>query len=148
MNLGVTELKIEAVSNDETANVEILGNENLQDGENSVTIIVSSKDGENKVTYQIKVNRKEAVEASTKDANKDGYVDSKIFLYIAIGAAVLIALIIVVAYTVKHRNSNEFDEEEEYDYFKEELPKKETEKEVEEIEKYNFDKNRKKGKHF
>ena len=147
MNLGVTELKIEAVSNEETATVEILGNENFQDGENTVTIIVSSKDGENKVTYQIKANRKEkVVEASSKDnKNKDGYIDNKVFLYIAIGAAVLIALIIVVVYTIKHRNTDELDKEEEYDYFTDKVLKEE--KEDEEIEEYKPNK-RKKGKHF
>ena len=149
MNLGITELKIEALSNEETATVEILGNENLNDGDNTVTIIVSSQDNENKVTYQIKVNRKEkVVETPVKD-NKAGYIDSKVFLYIAIGSATLIALILVVAYAIKHKDSNEFDEndeedeyeneDEKYNYFSEKLT---------ETEEETNNKDRKKGKHF
>ena len=133
---SVANLKIEAISNDETATVEILGNENFKDGENLVTIIVSSKDGENKVTYQIKVNRGEQA-AQTSTTNKtEKKPSNKIFLYIGIGVVLSIALIIVVIYTIKHRNLNEHDEG-----FH--LPNK-----LPESNENNDYETRKKGKHF
>lgn len=114
----VTELEIEAIANDETATVEILGNENLQEGENIITIIVSAKEGEEKVTYQIKANKViKAVEEGKK-------IDSKIYLYTAIGAVILIALIIVIVYTIKHRNQDEYEYTDNVDELPEELPER------------------------
>ena len=104
----VTKLDIEAIANDETATVEILGNEDLQEGENTITIIVSSQDGKEKVTYQIKANKViEKVATTVKEEKKE--IDPKIYLYVGIGTVVLIALIIVVVYTIKHRNEDEYE---------------------------------------
>lgn len=114
----VTELEIEAIANDETATIEILGNENLQEGENIITIIVSAKEGEEKVTYQIKANKiVKAVEEGKK-------IDSKIYLYTAIGAVILIALVIVIVYTIKHRNQDEYEYTDNVDELPEELPER------------------------
>ena len=50
-------LNITAVANDENAKVEITGNEKLKEGENIVNIVLTSEDGKETVTYQIKVNK-------------------------------------------------------------------------------------------
>ena len=57
LNFGKTDEEIEAIANDESATVEILGNEELKEGENIITIIVSANEGEEQVTYQIKANK-------------------------------------------------------------------------------------------
>lgn len=151
----VSKLEIEAIANDEKATVEILGNEDLQDGENIITIIVSSEDGEEKVTYQIKANKEvKKVEPIVEDKKEP---NNKIYFYIAIVAILVIALIIVVVYVIKNRNneskyvfSGDYDDEPEdlQEDFPEELPeRKESRK-----EKYFFDNDDdfrdRRGKHF
>lgn len=136
----VTDLKIDAIANDETATVEILGNENLQEGENIITIIVSSKDGTEKVTYQIKANKKAKTVETVAETVTVKTDNSKMLIYMGVGVIILIALIIVVVYTIKHRNKDYYEEEqlERPD----ELPEKKIEKNNEQSEL------RKKGKHF
>lgn len=122
-------LEIQAIASEEDATVEITGNEELKEGENIITIIVSSKDGEKKATYQIKAT-KEAVEEEKTPRNVQS--NSKIYIYAGIGAVALIALIIVIVYTVKHRNE---DDSEKFEGFPDELPEKDDNQEIDDTEK-------------
>lgn len=122
-------LEIQAVASEEDATVEITGNEELKEGENIITIIVSSKDGEKKATYQIKAT-KETVEEEKTPRNVQS--NSKIYIYAGIGAVALIALIIVIVYTVKHRNE---DDSEKFEGFPDELPEKDDNQEIDDTEK-------------
>lgn len=124
----VTKLDIEATPSDETATIEIVGNEDLQEGENIITIIVSSKDGKEKVTYQIKANKIIA----KVDTTKKQEIDPKIYLYVGIGVILLIALIIVIVYTIKHRNQEEFEYSDNFEGFPEELPERQEKEKYEE----------------
>ena len=126
----VAKLEIEAISNDETATVEILGNEDLQEGENTITIIVSSQDGKEKVTYQIKANKIIANVDTVTNTKKE--IDPKIYLYIGIGAVLLIALVIVIIYTIKHRNEDEYEYTDNFEGFPEELPERQEKEKYEE----------------
>ncbi len=60
--IDITKLDIKAVANKEDAKIEIIGNEDLQIGSNTITIIVKSANGEETVTYQIEVNKVEKQE--------------------------------------------------------------------------------------
>ena len=122
-------LEIQAVASEEGATVEITGNEELKEGENIITIIVSSKDGEKKATYQIKATKEAAEEEKTP---RNVQSNSKIYIYAGIGAVALIALIIVIVYTVKHRNE---DDSEKFEGFPDELPEKDDNQEIDDIEK-------------
>ena len=122
-------LEIQAVASEEGAIVEITGNEELKEGENIITIIVSSKDEEEKATYQIKAT-KEAVKEEKTPRNVQS--NSKIYIYAGIGAVALIALIIVIVYTVKHRNE---DDSEKFEGFPDELPEKDDNQEIDDTEK-------------
>ena len=51
-------LEIKTKANEDDATVEIIGNENLQEGENVITILVTNKGTKEVVTYQIIVNKK------------------------------------------------------------------------------------------
>ena len=116
-------LEIKAIANDETATVEVLGNDGLVEGENVITIIVSSEDGKEKVTYQITANLV-LQEIAPVINQTETEVIPKVYLYIALGAVVLIALIIVIIYTIKHRNTDEYDFSDNFEGFPEELPEK------------------------
>jgi len=119
----VEKLKIEAIPNDEKAVVEILGNEDLQEGENTITIMVSSQDGSKKVTYQITANKiiEKQVSATAEETNQSF---PKMYLYIALGVVVLIALIIVIVYTIRHRNTDDYEFSDNFESLSEELPQK------------------------
>lgn len=108
-------LEIQATASEEDATVEIIGNEGLKEGENIITIMVSSKDGEKNATYQIKATKEEEKTSENVQSN------IKIYIYAGIGIVALIALIIVIVYTVKHRKE---DDLEGFEGFPEELPEK------------------------
>ena len=110
----VDKLVIEAIANKEDATVEILGNEDLKEGDNTITIIVSSKDGEEKVTYQITASK---VLTKSEEVKENKGISPKIYLFIGLGVVVLIALILVIVYTIKHRKQD--DEFEYTDKFEE-----------------------------
>ena len=61
-NKEITELIVNATTNDEDAIVEVLGNKNLKDGENVITILVKSSKTNETTTYQITVDKKIAQE--------------------------------------------------------------------------------------
>ncbi len=117
----LTKLNIEAVANEETAKVEIIGNEDLEEGENIITIMVTSEDGLQTVTYQIKAKK---LVANTTQQEEKKSMNPNIYIYIAIGAILLIALIIVIVYTIKNRKQEDFEEEENFEEFPGELPER------------------------
>ena len=53
----LSSLEINAKATDKKATVEIVGNENLQEGENTITILVQNEDTKESATYQIIVNK-------------------------------------------------------------------------------------------
>ena len=92
----LSKLDIEVTANNSEATVEILGNENLQEGENTITIIVTSKDGEEKAIYQIKVNKDLTANANEKTKVKSLGWDT--YIYIAEAAICTIDLITVIVH--------------------------------------------------
>ena len=83
--------------------IEIVGNTELQDGENLVTIMVKSEDGEKTTTYQITVNKREALIA-TKTSNDNNNLN-KIILAVA-ALIVIIILALVLTLFKKKKNNN------------------------------------------
>lgn len=110
-------LEVIATANQENANVEIVGNSNLQIGENLITIIVTSEDGETTVNYQITVtkNEPEAVAASTTDENTttNQELRSQVGKIILIAAAAIILVIligIIVIINTRKKAENDFSD--------------------------------------
>ena len=89
----ITKLDIVAIANIENAIIEILGNEDLQIGENVITIFVKLPDGSESATYQLIVNKDLTVEETNfiKDILND-----KNKLIIA-GGTIAGAIVIIVA---------------------------------------------------
>lgn len=130
----VDKLEIEAEANYETASVEIKGNSNLKEGNNQITITVTSSDGQEKVTYQIKANKILATNASVIENKQE--VDYKMYFYIGIGGFILLIIVITIICIIKHRNKDEY-EDSYFDYTSrfEDFPREgEDEEETEEIE--------------
>lgn len=85
-------LDIQAKSNDKDATVEIYGNENLQQGENVITIQVTNKETKKMATYQIIVNKnvvEETVQTSWLKPSTWGQEEK-------IKIAIIIVLIILI----------------------------------------------------
>lgn len=112
-------LEIETVATQENATVEITGNENLQDGENIITILVNSEDGQESVAYQIIVNKTvEKQEVMPKSVGNDK-IKKIAILSGAVGIIVIIAVVIVVKKIKSSKNEafipyeNIFDKDDE-----------------------------------
>ena len=117
----ITKLDIEALASQDDFTVEITGNENLIDGENIVTILVKSKDGEKSATYKIIVNKEaKAVEAvaepvedvpqtiSEEENNSIKITKIAIVVFTSIVAILgIIFAIVEYMYGKKHNNEEE-----------------------------------------
>lgn len=91
-----TKLNIGTVPTSEDYIVEIMGNENLKEGRNLITVVVSQKGGENVATYQITVNK------SLADEQEESEISSTI---IGIVVAVVI-LVVIVGFFVLRKKGN------------------------------------------
>lgn len=100
-----SELNITATPSSSSAEVEILGNTNFQVGENIVTILVKSSNGEEVTTYQITVNIAQSDAIAVDDnSNSD---NKKMYLYIGLGVVGVIILIIIIVYVKNHKKDDD-----------------------------------------
>lgn len=107
---NIDSLEIEAKANNSSATVEIVGNENLKDGENIITILVSNAETEEYATYQIIVNKNAESEiVGTVDWTKPSTWGLK--EKIIVGVAVLLVIIIIVAIIIKIKLAKKEDED-------------------------------------
>lgn len=107
LNTLVDNLEITAVPNQADATVEIIGNSDFQIGENVVTILLTSADGTETATYQIKVN---IAEGATEEKGELGTA-----VYIIIGVVIAAIIIGIFLFIRKRRNGKKeklADEEE------------------------------------
>lgn len=113
---SITNLTINAKSDEENVDIEIVGNNELKLGKNIITILVTSKDDNLTTTYQIVVN----IEETQPENNQiiAGIDNNDLFMYIGIGVVVLVILIIIIVAIVrKRRNAKEtddYDDEEDF----------------------------------
>lgn len=123
-------LEIEAQPTEDEYVIEVMGNENLQEGENFITILVSEEDGANVATYQITVNKTLIdEEAIAKETEKR----EKLQMAIIGGIAAVVVIAIIIFIVIRRRNSRleeeysgriSYDEEDDdYDEYEEEVPK-------------------------
>lgn len=94
----ISKLEINAVANNENATVEIIGNENLQEGENVITILVTNAETEEVATYQIIVNKnvqKETV-AQVNWLQPSTWGTREKIIAGTIGALILIIIVLII----------------------------------------------------
>ena len=102
---NLDKLDIEAIATEKNANVEITGNENLQDGENVITILVKGDTEDKNVAYQIIVNKSvENQEETNTNTNKI----KNIIIISTVAVLVLIVIIIIVVSKVKNKKNEAF----------------------------------------
>lgn len=155
-NSEINELKVNATTSDENTTIEILGNSNLQDGENVITILLKSTKTDETTTYQITVNK------PVQQAEKQGILpklSAKEIFYIIAGIISLIILLLIIKRDKLNASKKNKEEKAtnngEYEQNKNEyLDQYETKEKIENnnFEETNEDSNddlkKKKGKHF
>lgn len=101
----IDSLEITAKSNNENATIEIIGNEDLEQGENTITILVTDSETGEVVTYQIVVNKN--IIKQTAVAKVEWLKPSTWGMRekILVAAAVVLLVVIIVAIIIKVRLS-------------------------------------------
>ena len=144
---NLDKLDIKALATEENANIEITGNENLQDGENVITIIVKGDTEEKSVVYQIIVNKTIQQENEEQLNNKESL--TKIIIISIAAGIILIILIVVIVKKIKNKNSTFIPYENLFDNNEEEnVQDIEEDNEREKIEELKPKKKGQKGKRF
>lgn len=125
-----TKLKIETESTKDDYIVEVVGNENIQEGEKLITILVSESDGNNIATYQVTVNKsledKEAI-AKQEEQKK---AKQKIIVIGAVVGIVIIGAIGITIVVIQKRNRDLENEFSGNSYYEEDFYEEEEEDEV------------------
>ena len=107
------EIEVDATATNPDYTVEVTGNDNLQEGENVVTILVTDEDGGNIATYQVTVNKslvdEEAIAREQEEARKREEQKKMIIIGASVGGVIL--LIIIIASIVRHRRNKAWAEE-------------------------------------
>ncbi len=104
-------LDIQAIATDPNYNVEIIGNQDLKEGDNIITLLVEDAKGDNIATYQITV-KKVLVDENVlqqEDENEQNNENEKMML-IAGGIGVIIVIIVIVV-IIKKRRGQAYAEE-------------------------------------
>lgn len=169
------QLDITANSTSEEDTVTIAGNENLQEGENLISIIVYNAEGEVEATYQITVTKDLTAKSITTNSDtsatknkKIDFSDVRVKLILLVIILVIIAIILLRVLIGTGRQMSEYDEDEEdydeedenefeqeekqetyeYNVFKDEQFEIEPNDEIKEKKKSSRFMHKRKGKHF
>jgi len=166
----IEKLDILATANIENASIEVTGNENFMEGENTVTIVLKSEDGTKAATYTITVTKgaatiaeNETIEPIAEEKEQEPVQEEKksvfsflksgntgMIVILVIAVIVLLASIItVVVILVRNRKDSEaemmsFTPNSEYNVFEEKVEDKKEKVETEE----KSDREKRRGKHF
>ena len=106
-----TSLDIQTVATDPSYTVEILGNEELKEGENTITILVSDSEGNNVATYQLTVNKSLVDEEALAREEQEKQQQEQRRMLIIAGGIIALILIIVIIIVVKRRRNRAYAEE-------------------------------------
>ena len=107
-----TKLDVNATATNSDYTVDIMGNDNLQEGENVITILVTNNSGDNIATYQVALNKSLVDEEAIAREQEEERQKEEQRRMIIIGAVVgAVALIIIIALIIRHRRNKAWAEE-------------------------------------
>ena len=106
-----TSLDIQAVPTDPDYTVEILGNEDLKEGENIITILVADGEGNNVATYQLTVNKSLVDEEALAREEQERQQQEQRKMFMIAGGIIVFILIIVIIIVIKRRRNRVYAEE-------------------------------------
>lgn len=135
-----TKLEIVATPTKEDYIIEVIGNENLKEGENFITLLVSQTNGNNIATYQITVNKSLIdEEAIAKEEAKKKQEQQKVIIGSIVAVIVVIIIVIVVIY--RKRTKRIFGDQEQYEEYYEEQEREEVPKALQQNQEKNLEEN-------
>ena len=100
-------LNITTLSTKANSEIEITGNENLQEGENIITIIVKGENEAETVAYQIIVNKTLEKQEDTLNQEQQEKIKKIIILSVAGGVIFIIVMAVIINKIKKSRKSND-----------------------------------------
>lgn len=106
-----TSLDIQAVPTDPDYTVEILGNEDLKEGENIITILVADGEGNNVATYQLTVNKSLVDEEALAKEEEERQQQEQRKMFMIAGGIIVLILVIVIIIVIKRRRNRVYAEE-------------------------------------
>lgn len=111
LNDDLEKLNVTTLATEANSNIEILGNEDLKEGENVITILVKGENEEKTATYQIIVNKTMPIIENNKNMEQDHQqMIKKIIVVSAAGGVILIIIIVSIIVKIKKSKnlSNEY----------------------------------------
>lgn len=106
-----TSLDLQAVATDPDYTVEVLGNEDLKEGENIITILVTDSEGNNVATYQVTVNKSLVDEEALAKEQEEQQKEQQRRMIMIAGGIIALILIIVIIIVIKRRRNRAYVEE-------------------------------------
>ena len=123
----VSKLDISTQTRNDKIKVEVVGNENLKEGENIITVLVTNEVTNDNATYQIVVNKAAKSENSQVATNNSISKANKIRKILFILILVFVA-VIITGFIIYFRNKKNEDDDSIYEYDEEDLEDNEDEK--------------------
>ena len=148
VNGDVSSLDIETEGSSHNVSVDIVGNENLTEGENTITVLVYNEETKQNSTYQIIVNKTNLDMTDINKTMNDAAKKAQKVRYIIFGILAFIVVCIIAFVIVKKRLKNKDEDDNDEDV---ELPKairNNDENDENDEEELQHNKTRKKGRHF
>ena len=148
VNGDVSSLDIETEGSSHNVSVDIVGNENLTEGENTITVLVYNEETKQNSTYQIIVNKTNLDMTDINKTMNDAAKKAQKVRYIIFGILAFIVVCIIAFVIVKKRLENKDEDDNDEDV---ELPKairNNDENDENDEEELQHNKTRKKGRHF
>ena len=101
-----TNLNVDAVATNSDYTVEVTGNNDLKEGENLITILVTDAKGENVATYQITLNKSLVDEEALAREQEELERQENQRKMIAAGIAIIFVIIVIVVIIIIKRRKN------------------------------------------
>ena len=147
----VSKLDIETEKANQNVSVDIAGNENLKEGENTITLLVYNEETKQNSTYQIIVNKTSADNTELIESNNDAIKKANKIRFILIGVGAFIVICIIIFIIARHRPNKANNEMYEYDEDDKERLNLDDEDKLSEYDTEDYfrtNKPKRKGKHF
>ena len=147
----VSKLDIETEKANQNVSVDIAGNENLKEGENTITLLVYNEETKQNSTYQIIVNKTSADNTELIESNNDAIKKANKIRFILIGVGAFIVICIIIFIIARHRLNKANNEMYEYDEDDKERLNLDDEDKLSEYDTEDYfrkNKPKRKGKHF
>lgn len=117
VGMDIDSLDITTISEDPEANIVIKGNENFKEGENTVTITVTSSDGENKQVYTIIVTKEELEEETEEEKKEVNTVkvekkkknNTLLIILLSVLVVLIIATVFIILFIKKKKKNDKND---------------------------------------